>query len=464
MNLLHKPHHKKSFFTQSVDMLHGPVVRSMIIFMIPMMLSAILQSLFSAADIAVVGNFASKESVAAIGTTTSVINFLVGVSISLSAGVNIILSRAIGMADEHRMRRTVGTATVLSLSLGVLLAVVGILVTYPLLRLTSCPDNIIDQAALYMRLYLISMPASLFYNFLSPVVTLNGDSTRPFIYLSVSGVANVVLNLIFVVGFGMDVVGVALATVISLYLSAFLLLLRITRVEGACRLNLRNLNFSWYTFRKILQYGIPSSISGATSCISSMYIQTIVNAYQDVGISGNTAAASLEGFMFSIFGVLGGAIPAFMGQAIGADDRARVFKILKVGLLMTVSVGVLFGFIAAFLGEALLSIYLPGEEEAIAFGLIRLRHIMMLSVLCAVTYVQSAMMFAFGRTVLQMVNDLCFYCAFRVVWLAVIYKLHPCPEMLYLTFPVSWLCVCLVMGVACFIVLRDYKRGAVAKL
>jgi len=445
-------------------MLHGPVARSMLIFMIPMVLSAILQSLFSAADIAVVGNFAGKEAVAAVGATTSVITFIVSVSISLATGVNIILSRAIGMGDEPRMRRTVGTAMVLSLSLGTLLSLVGILVTYPLLKLTNCPENIRDLAALYMRIYLLGVPATMFYNFMSPVLTLNGDSTRPFIYLSISGVTHVALDLVFVAGLGMDVAGVALSTVISLYLSAVLLFIRITRIDGPCRITLSSFSFSFYTFGKILEYGVPSSISSATSAISSMYIQTIVNGFGDVGISGNTAAASLESFMFSIFGVLGGAIPAFMGQAIGADNRERVFKILKVGFIMTVGIGVVFGGVAALFGEGLLRIYLPSAPESVGFGLIRIRHIMMLAPLCAATYVLSAMMYSFGHTVLQMVCDIAFYCGLRVVWLALIYPMNPKPEMLYVSFPLTWVAVILVSSVFALFVVRSYKRGADVKL
>ena len=464
MNLLRKPHHKKNLFSQHVDMLHGPLVRSMIIFMVPMLLSALLQSLFSAADIAVVGNYSGKEAVAAVGASAVIISFIVNVSISLSTGVNIILSRAIGMNDEARIKRTVGTTAVLSLSLGVSVALLGALLTEPLLLLTGCPENIRAAAALYLRVYLIGVPATMFYNFMSPLITLNGDSTRPFVYLAISGVTNVVLNLVFVAVFGMGVFGVALATVISLYLSAILLLIRVTQIEGACRFLPRNFAFSLYTLRKILQYGIPSSISCAASVVASMYIQTIVNSYGDVGISGNTAASSIEAFMFSTFGVLGAAIPAFLGQSIGAGDRKRSIRVVRIGLLMTLTVGLLFSSVALLFGRPLLSIYLPDSPEALEFGLVRLKRIMALGVFCSVTYVTMAIMNSFGHTLYQMICDLTFTCVLRVLWLAFVYPKAPKIEMLYVVYPLAWILVCLVSGTVSVVVLFRYKRGGEVNL
>ena len=455
---------KKSLFSGNVNMLEGSVTKSMIAFVIPLILSGILQSLFNAADIAVVGNFAGKEAVAAVGATSVIITFLVNVSVTLATGVNVILSRAIGAGDEHRIKRTVGTSFFVSLALGVLIAILGELLAYPLLELTGCPENIRDDAALYMRVYFIGVPATMFYNFMSSVVRLNGDSTRPFIYLSISGVTNVVLNLVFVIGFGMAVAGVAIATVISLYLSAVLLLIRILRIDGACRLDLKRLTFSTATFTKIMRYGIPSSVSTAASAISSMYIQSIVNSYGDVGISGNTAAVSIETFMFSVFGAIYGAIPAFMGQNIGAGNRERTMKVLRVGAIMTLAVGLVFGLVSGLFGKALLSLYLPNDPDAISFGLIRVRYILTLAMLCAATYIIGASIQSFGYTTFQMVYDLVATCALRVVWLAFIYPLNPTPEMLYVCFPLSWVIVIAVAGAYNAVICRRYMRGATVDL
>ncbi len=455
---------KKILFSNNVNMLEGSVAKSMIAFIIPLVLSGILQSLFNAADIAVVGNFSGKEAVASVGATSVIITFLVNVSIALATGVNVLLSRAIGASDKQRINRTVSTTFVISIALGVLIALLGELLAYPLLDLTGCPENVREGAAVYMRIYFVGVPAMMFYNFMSSVVRLNGDSARPFIYLVVSGVANVLLNLLLVIALDMGVAGVAIATVVSVYISAIMMLIRILRIEGDCRLDFKRLNFSFASFGKIMRYGIPASVSTAASAISSMYIQSIVNSYGDIGISGNTAATSIESFMFSVFGALYGAIPAFMGQNIGAGNKERTMKVLRVGLLLTLGVGVVFGFAAGVFGEQLLSLYLPNDPEAIEFGIVRLRFITMLAVLCAATYVIGASIQSFGYTTFQMIYDLAATCALRVVWLAFIYPLNPTPEMLYISFPMSWVVVIIVAGIYNAVVCRRYIRGVVRDL
>ncbi len=455
---------KKRGLFGAVDMRDGPVFSSMLKYVVPIVLSGILQSLFSAADIAVVGNFAGTSAVAAVGATSAIISFLVTVSISISSGVSIVLSRAIGAGDEQRIKRTVGTSAVLALVLGLTTAVAGVVFARPLLRLTGCPLAIMDGAVLYMRIYFLGLPATLLYNFLSPLLSLNGDTVRPFIYLAASGVLNVCLNLLFVIGLGMSVAGVAIATVISLYVSLLLLFIRITHIEGACRFSLCTLVFSFGTLRKILYYGVPSSVSGAASAFSSIYIQTIINSYGEAAISGNTAAGNLETFMFTALGAFYSAIPAFMGQNIGAGKRDRVIKVVRVGTLMTLAVGLIFGLLGSLFGGSLLSVYVPDSPEAIAFGMIRIKHILALGLVCSVTYAVGAINVGFGFSVFNGIVDLSSVCILRVIWLSLIYPLHPSAAMIYVCFPLGWALVIPLAGVRAFLGCRACKRGAALSL
>ena len=442
----------------------GPIFSSMLRYVIPIVLSGILQVFFNAADIAVVGNFSGTSTVAAVGAASAIISLVLASSISLSSGVSIVLARAIGAGDEHRIRRTVGTSAVLSFSLGVLVSAVAIIFAPQFLRMTGCPADILDAAVLYMRIYFLGLPANMLYNFLSPLLTLNGDTVRPFVYLAVSGAVNVALNLLFVLGFGIDVLGVAIASLVSIVLSFVLLFIRIRRLDGPCRFTFRPFVVSPGTLRKILYYGVPSAVGGTASAFAGVYVQAIVNSYGQAGISGNTAAGNVDGFMFTALNAFYATIPAFMGQNLGAGNRERVMKVARVGALMTVATGLLFALAALFFGENVLAIYIPDSPEAIDFGMIRLRHLMLLGPLCAMTYVVGAVNVGFGYSVYQSVVDLASVCLLRVVWIAFVYPLYPTPEMLYVCYPIGWLIVVPVAGIRAFLGYRACKRGHVFDL
>jgi len=441
-------------------MLEGNLYKSILSFAFPLILAGVLQQLYNAADIAIVGQFAGREAVAAVGATTTTISLLVVVSTNIATGFNILLARAMGAKDDEKIKSAVGTAFLFSIGLSLAVMVAGILLSKPLLRLTDCPENIFKDATTYMRIYMLGVPASMFYNFMSSVLRISGDSRRPFIYLATSGIANVVLNVVFVLAFGLPVVGVAVATVVAQYLSAGMLFIRLVRLEDATRLDLRNIKFDLDSLGKIVRYGIPSAISNATFSASNMMIQSAINAFGDVGISANTASASIESFVFTITGTFVVAVSAFVGQNLGAGNRKRVSDIMRVSYAICAAMTLVISALGIIFGKGLLSLYLPNDTAAVDFGYVRLCYIMGAMIFNALSSVTVGAMQAFGYTTVQMLSNIIGVCGFRFVWMLAFYPLDPTPEMLYVCYPVSWGLTLAFNFIFTLVILRRYKKGA----
>ena len=451
---------RRSTFGKGVNMLEGKIAPSMLAFVVPVVLMSILAAFYSTADMTVLGHFGSSNSVAAVGASGAVTNFLVTLSIAFSVGTNVLLSRAFGSGDEDRIRKTVSTSAIFSVGMGILVTVLCEAFAYPFLDATSCPSEIRDSAATYMRFYASIMPAMFFSNFMANVLRLNGDTMRPFLYGVCGGVTNVLLNLLFVIGFAWDLVGVAVATVIGSYLQAIILCVKLTKLEGSSRLDLCALRFDFAIFKKILRLGSPNSLSCVASSITSIYIQIIVNQNGAAAVAGSTAAGNLENYMFAVFGGFGVAITAFMGQNIGAGNRKRVKRAFFVGWLYSAIFAGILMLLAYTVGEsALSSLYLPNDPEAVAFGVHRVRAILGLSVLCASTYSISHALQSFGFTLYQSIVDMVFVCGARILWLTFLYRAYPLPNILYLSFPVSWVIVILASGTYLLVAFTKYMKG-----
>ena len=287
---------KKSY---EIDMIHGPLLSRMILFAVPLMLSGILQLLFNAADIIVVGRFSGSQALAAVGSTSSLINLLVNVFMGLSIGANVLTARYMGARDERELHDTVHTSITLSLISGVALIFIGVLLARPLLELMGTPEDVIDQATLYMQIYFVGMPATMLYNFGSAILRAVGDTKHPLYFLLVAGVINAVLNLFFVIVCHLDVAGVAIATVISQCISAVLVLLCLVRAEGPYRVDLRKLRIHGRRALQIVRVGLPAGIQGAIFSISNVLIQSSVNSFGSVAMAGNSASNNLEGFIYT---------------------------------------------------------------------------------------------------------------------------------------------------------------------
>ena len=304
--------------SRSADLTSGPMLQKIILFSVPLAASSILQLLFNAADVVVVGRFAGSTALAAVGSNGSLINLLVNLFVGLSLGANVVAARCFGARDEKGVQDTVHTAVALGLVSGVLLAVVGFCAARGLLELMSCPEDVIGLSALYLKIYFIGMPMTMLYNFSSALLRAVGDTKRPLYCLAAAGIINVVLNLVFVIGFSMSVAGVALATIISQTVSALLVTGMLVREKGALRLDLRRLAFHAGTLKQILLIGLPAGLQSTVFSLSNVVIQSSINSFGSMVVAGNSASSNLEGFVYTAMNAFAQAAVTFTSQNIGA--------------------------------------------------------------------------------------------------------------------------------------------------
>lgn len=329
--------------SQKIDMCHGPLLPGIIAFSLPLMLSGCLQLLFNAADVIVVGRFAGKESLAAVGSTSALTNLLVNLFIGLSIGANVTVGHTLGSGDEQGTRDNVHTAVTVSLISGLLLIAVGLFFTRPLLVLMGAPYDVLNKAALYLKIIFVGMPATMAYNFGSAILRAAGDTKKPLYFLSAAGVINVILNLFFVIVLHMDVAGVALATIISQTVSAVLILVCLCRMEGPCRLNIRKLYIQPLRLRRMMQIGLPAGIQGSLFSFSNVLIQSSVNSFGSVVVAGSSAGMSIEQFVYISMNAVHQAAVSFTSQNTGAGRPDRINRILFSCLGLVTVIGLVMG-------------------------------------------------------------------------------------------------------------------------
>ncbi len=450
-----------------MDMCSGSILKKMLMFTLPLMLSSILQLLFNAADIVVVGRFAGDNSLAAVGSTTALINLLTNLFVGLSIGANVTAARNYGGKREDALSRTVHTAVTISIISGVILTVIGVVGTKEMLRLMSTPDEIIDLAADYLRIYFAGITATTIYNFGSALLRAIGDTKRPLYYLLAAGAVNVVLNLLFVIVFKMDVSGVALATIISESLSAFLVIRCLMRETGAIKLDLKKLRVHKAELVSIIRIGLPAGFQGIVFALSNVVIQSSVNLFGNIVVAGNSAAANIEGFVYMAMNSFYQATLSFMSQNFGAGEYKRLNKILACGELCVVAVGLVLGNAAVLFGNQLLSIY-SDSPEVIAAGMVRLHYISKVYFLCGIMDVLVGALRGIGYSVLPMVVSLLGACGLRLLWIATVFQIpefHKV-EVVYLSYAITWI---ITAGVhfLCYIIVRKkvtkkYEQGTPA--
>lgn len=453
-----KKNRKKSY---EVDMLNGPLMGKLLIFAIPIMLSGILQLLFNAADIVVVGQYAGSDSLAAVGSTSSLVNLLVNVFIGLSVGTNVLVARFYGAGKKEALKETVHTAILTSIVSGILLIGLGITLAEPILRLMGSPENVLGKSALYLRVYFLGMPAVMLYNFGSAILRAVGDTKRPLYFLTVAGVINVILNLIFVVVFHMDVAGVALATVISQCVSALLIVRCLMKEEGMYRLELSKLRIKKDKLLQILRIGLPAGFQGAIFSISNVLIQSSVNSFGSIAMAGNTAGSNLEGFIYTSMNSFYQTAVSFTSQNYGAKKYGRIRKILLCCLFFVTAVGLSMGITSVLLGGTLLKLYSP-DPEVIRYGLARMEIICTFYFLCGIMDVMVGSIRGMGYSIMPMIVSLLGACAFRVIWIFTIFAQERTLTCLYISYPISWALTALAHIICFIIVTRNMKDGSSA--
>ncbi len=448
--------------TYEMDMCSGPLFRKILSFALPLMLSGILQLLFNAADIIVVGNFTGSTALAAVGSTTSLINLLVNLFIGLSVGANVIIARSYGSGDAEGVHRGVHTTILAAAVSGAALIFIGLLLSRPLLELTGTPADVIDQAELYMRIYFCGMPALLLYNFGAAILRAIGDTKRPLYFLLIAGVVNVLFNLFFVIVLHMGVAGVALATVISQFISAVLILLCLIKNQGMCRLKLSELRVHKEQLAEILRIGLPAGIQSVIFNISNVLIQSSVNSFGSLVVAGNTAASNIEGFVYTSMNAVYQTSLSFTSQNMGARNFKRVDRVLMECLILVSVVGIVLGGGAYLFGAQLLGIYTP-DKEVITYGLYRLGVVCVTYFTCGIMDVVSGSIRGMGYSIMPMLVSLTGACLLRVIWIFTIFQVYHTQFSLYISYPVSWVLTSAAHLICYFAVRKRAFRAAEQK-
>ena len=420
-----------------IDMCHGPLLSRILLFAVPLICSGVLQLLFNATDIIVVGRFVSSNAMAAVGSTSSLINLLVNFFIGISVGANVLVARFRGANDFDDAQQTVQTALITAVFGGFVLIAAGVLLARPMLVWMATPAEVLDQAVLYMRVYFIGMPATMLYNFGAAVLRAVGDTRRPLYFLTLAGVINVAGDLFFVIVLGMGVAGVAVATVLSQIVSAALIVLCLMRVDGMCNVSLRRLRFYPDKFRRIMQVGLPAGLQSVIFNISNVLIQSSVNSFGATVVAGNTAASNIEGFVYISMNALYQTSLSFTSQNLGAKQYHRIDQILVRCLALVVVIGVVLGNGAHLLGNTLLGIY-SNEAEVIGYGMMRLGVVSVTYFLCGMMDVVAGSVRGLGYSILPMLVSLAGACVFRVIWIFTVFQWQHTLLSLYVSYPISW--------------------------
>ncbi len=410
----------------------------MLIFTIPLMFSGILQLLFNAADTIVVGRYAGPQALAAVGSTTALINLLVNMFMGLSVGANILISRYYGAKKEADISETVHTSITVAALAGVLLAILGNIFAKPLLVLMGSPEDVVDLAAIYVKIYFMGMPVILIYNYGAAILRAIGDTKRPLYYLTTAGVVNVILNLIFVIGFDLSVAGVALATIISQCVSVALLLRCMCKMEGSCRLEPKKLGINKEKAWLLLRYGLPAGLQGSVFSFSNVLIQSSINSFGSVAMAGSSAAANIEGFIYTAMNSFQQTALCFTSQNLGGGKYDRITKVMRNSILMVSFVGIVMGCGCYLFGEELLGIY-SSDPEVIAYGLTRFKWIGIPYFLCGIMDALVGMLRGLGYAVVPMFVSIIGACGFRIVWIATVFAQFHSLDVLFSSYIISWI-------------------------
>ena len=451
--------HRSATGRYEIDMTRGAMLPKVLIFTVPLILTGILQLLYNAADTIVVGRFAGTEALAAVGSTSSMINLLVNLLIGMSVGASVVIARAFGAGDVKQVRRGVHTAITLALGGGVVVGIFGAVFARPLLELMGNPEDVIDMATTYMCIFFLGMPFNMLYNFGAGILRATGDTRRPLLYLSVAGLINVALNLLLVIVFHMGVSGVAIATVVSQLVSSVLTIICLMRSEGAIHLDPRELRLHRAELTAMLRVGLPAGLQGSLFSISNVLIQSSINAFGSVVVAGNSAACNLEGFVYTAMNSLYQADQTFASQNYGAGQYSRVRRTLFVCEGVCITIGLTMGMLFLTFGSTLLSLY-NTDPEVIRYGLLRSSIILPTYFTCGMMDTIVGQLRAIGYSVMPMIVSLTGACLMRIVWILTIFQV---PEfhtlqVLYASYPISWVLTFSVHLICYLVVSRRLPR------
>ena len=442
------------------NMLRGPLFSNIVAYTVPIILTSILQLLFNAADLVVVGRFCGSVSVAAVGATGSLTALMVNFFVGLSVGAGVTVAHGLGGRNDQVVHRTVHTALPMALISGGLLTVIGVGFSENFLRMMGTPETVLPLSAIYMKIYFAGVTFTMLYNFCAAILRAAGDTKSPLVFLSAAGVINVLLNLIFVTVLHMNVAGVALATTVAQAISAIAMVVVLMRREDACRLELRKMRFYGPQISKMLRIGLPAGIQSSLFSISNVLIQSSVNSFGDVFMSGNAASQNLESFLYATMNSFHQTAVNFIGQNMGAGQYKRVRKILFLCLGCVSAVGMVFGGALWLFGPGLLQIYITDSAEAIAYGMIRMSYLALPYFLCGMMDVCTGALRGMGASFVPMLISVLGVCGIRIGWVMTIFQIprFHTPQVLYSSYAVSWTVTFLFQLAAFFLIYRRHTR------
>lgn len=455
-NFNEKPQKK----THEIDMCNGPILKKMLLFAIPLMFSSVLQIMFNAVDVIVVGRFAGDNSLAAVGSTTSIISLLTNLFIGLSVGANVLVARYYGAAKHKELSETVHTAMLLSAISGIILTIIGCIGAKWILTIMSTPKEVLPLAVLYLRIYFLGMTATMIYNFGSAILRAVGDTKRPLYYLMLAGIINVCFNLLFVIVLNLGVAGVAIATVISQCVSAFLIVRCLMHEEGGINLDIKNLHISSHKFVSILKIGLPAGFQGCVFSLSNVVIQSSINSFGAIVVAGNSSASNIEGFVYQAMNAFYQAALSFTSQNVGAGKTKRIGKVTLCSELCVFVVGAVLGNAVMLFGRPLLGIY-SSSPEVIDAGMARLSIIARTYAMCGMMDVMVGSLRGMGYSMMPMIVSLIGACGLRILFVMTIFQL---PELhtisvLYTCYPVTWTVTFMAHVICYFLVKRKMMKA-----
>ena len=440
---------KKSY---EIDMCNGPILKKILLFAIPLACANILQLLFNAVDIIVVGRYVGDEALAAVGSTTHIINLFISVFMGLSVGVNVLVARKYGAKDQEGISRAVRTSVAISLMCGLVLACLGIVFATPILRLVNAPEDILPLAKIYLQFYFAGMPVIMFYNFGAAVLRAVGDTRRPLFYLTIAGVINVLLNLFFVLVLDMSVVGVALATTLSQVVSAVFVFRAI--MTSGFGFPLKEIRIYKRELKEIVRVGLPAGIQSSFFSISNVIVQSAVNGFGSVVVAGGAAASNIGGFIQKALDSFTQATVSFTSQNVGAKKTERINRVLFTSLGCVVAIGTTTAMMCYFGGEMLLKLY-TDNPAAIANGMVRLRYIGCFYVFLGIMSVFANTIRGMGYSLLPMISTLLGTAIFRIAWIQTVIRVERFRrvELVYVVYPISWVLTAIALAIA-FVILK----------
>lgn len=447
----------KEYITQ------GPLLKAIVRFAIPIMIAAIIQNLFHSADMVILGNMADSVAVASVGATANIISLVVQGFIALSFGTSVLLAQAIGAQDSGKIKKIVDTSIYFSLACGLFVALIGNIVSVPLLRALGCPENCFEDAVIYLRIYMCGAPALLVYNFGAAIIRAEGDSRRPLVHAIISGIVNVGLNIILCSVMTEKVAAVAISTVVSQVIGAFLVLHRLTHKDGHCSFTFQSPSFSFPDLASMLRFAIPSALTNMMYPIATLQITSTINSFGSECVAGGSAATNVEILTSSLFSAFATALITFMSQNIGANNRKRVEGTILRCAILAVTIASVGPIIYFFFGEAVLSLYIPGDELAIFYGMKRMQYVLAFQMISALNGIFGSAVQAFGHPFLSTIESVITVLAFRVFWMNFIYPHYETIDALLFCFTCSWILHLILISATFAFAFIRYRRHAIMR-